>query len=59
MTGRTAGAVGSSPSPSQRWVAAIHEKGMKTGTRANRLPTPRVRSSSTNALSALVMAPAA
>jgi hypothetical protein len=31
---------------------------MKTGTRANRLPTPRVRSNSTNALLALVMAPA-
>jgi hypothetical protein len=58
MTGRTAGAVGTSPSPSQRWVAAIHEKGMKTGTRASRLPTPTTRSRVVSTLSALVMAPA-
>jgi hypothetical protein len=33
--------VGISPSPSQRCVAAIHDIGINTGIRANRLPMPR------------------
>ncbi len=52
----TTGPVGISPRPSQQCVAAIHDPGMNTATRANRALTPRKRSRITSVLSVFVVA---
>src|SRR5262249_31279232 len=52
----TTGPSGISPSPSQRCVAAIHDTGMNTATKANKALTPTKRSRITSTLSDFVMA---
>jgi hypothetical protein len=52
----TTGAEGNSPNPSQRCVAAIHDTGMTTATRANSVDTPNKRSRTTSTLSDFVIA---